>query len=71
LDKTHLCLSQISNPKDPLKDIYTYRDPYTKQDLKNLQPLRAKTIINTYAVSAPGISIEEYNPKMDLGVVEP
>jgi hypothetical protein len=45
------------------------RPTFTEQDLENLQPMRTKTIFNTYAVSASTVSIEDYDFKMDLGVV--
>ncbi len=58
LVKINLCLSPTGE-----------RPAFTGQDLENLQPMRTKTIFNTYAVSAPTVSIEDYNFKMDLGVV--
>lgn len=41
--------------------------PITEQDMVTLQDFRARTIINTYAVSAPHIKIKDYSGS-NLGV---
>lgn len=61
LEKIQLCYP----PSPP----WSQRPTYTQQDWVNLQPMRTKTIFNTYAISAPGVSFNDYNASIDLGVI--